>query len=62
MNVGKWDRLIRIVLGFAVLAFLPRTTWALLGLIPLATGVLAYCPLYHLFGWSTARKPTTVSP
>ena len=55
MNVGKWDRIIRVVLGLTILAFLPRTTWALLGLVPLVTGIAAYCPLYHLFGWSTRR-------
>ena len=55
MNVGKWDRIIRVVLGLTILAFLPRTTWALLGLVPLVTGIAAYCPLYHLFGWSTCR-------
>jgi hypothetical protein len=55
-NVGKWDRLIRILAGIAILVFLPQTTWALLGLLPLATGISGYCPLYRIFGWSTDRK------
>jgi hypothetical protein len=58
MNVGKWDRVIRVALGIGILMFLPRTTWALLGLVPLATGMIGYCPLYRLFGWSTARRTT----
>jgi hypothetical protein len=61
MNVSKWDRVIRTLLGLAILAFLPRTTWALLGLIPLATAIAGFCPLYRLFGWSTARSDKTVS-
>ena len=60
MNMGKWDRVIRVLLGIVVLAFLPRTTWALFGLVPLVTGLAGYCPLYALFGWSTIRKPKTV--
>lgn len=57
-NVGKWDRLIRVALGVGVLAFLPRTPWALLGLLPLVTGAIGYCPLYRIFGWSTAPRAT----
>lgn len=59
MNVGKWDRIVRVLLGLAILAFLPRTTWALLGLLPLATGIAGYCLVYRLFGWSTARDDRT---
>jgi hypothetical protein len=39
--------------------FLPYTTWALLGLIPLATGLIGFCALYRLFGWSTLHRPKT---
>lgn len=55
-NVGKWDRLIRVVAGIAILMFLPSTPWALLGLLPLATGAIGYCPLYRALGWSTNRR------
>ena len=60
MNMGTWDRIIRALLGLAILAFLPRTTWALLGLLPLATAIAGFCPLYRLFGWSTIRTRKTV--
>lgn len=56
------DRAIRVALGLVVLTFFfvgPQTPWALLGLIPLATGVLGSCPLYTLFGISTCRTPTS---
>jgi hypothetical protein len=56
-NVGKWDRLIRITAGIAILIILPSTPWALLGLLPLVTGAMGYCPLYRALGWSTVRRP-----
>ena len=58
-NIGSTDRLVRIVLGLGLLLLAfegPRTAWGYLGLLPLATGVLGYCPLYHAFG----RKPQTL--
>jgi hypothetical protein len=33
----------------------PQTLWGYLGLIPLATGTVGYCPLYAALGWSTNR-------
>jgi hypothetical protein len=63
-NEHTVERCARVVLGLAVLtlAFIgPKTPWALLGLVPLATGLLGSCPLYTLFGISTCRRrdPTT---
>lgn len=58
-NVGGIDRVLRIVVGLALIAgfFLnPDATyrWAyLLGIIPLATGLLSTCPLYSILGIST---------
>ena len=54
-NEGLRDRIIRIAAGIIILMFLPRTTWALVGLVPLLTGLAGYCPLYHVLGWSTSR-------
>ncbi len=53
-NVGKLDRWIRIVIGVLVLSLLfllsGGARWlGLIGLIPLLTGILGYCPLYSLF-------------
>lgn len=58
-NVGSVDRILRIVLGLALLAgfFLNADAtyrWAyLVGIVPLATGLMSSCPLYSLFGLST---------
>ena len=52
-NLGGWDRVIRVLLGIAILTFVPRTAWAWLGVLPLATGLFGYCAFYRLFGWST---------
>ena len=55
-NEATLDRAIRVVLGLALLALVfvgPKTMWGLVGLVPLATGLLGSCPLYTLFGIST---------
>ena len=58
-NVGGIDRVLRIVVGLALLAgfFLNADgayRWAyLIGIVPLATGLLSTCPLYSILGLST---------
>jgi len=50
------ERALRIVVGLVLLALVvvgPKTYWGLLGVIPLATGLMGSCPLYTLFGLST---------
>ncbi|MDH4163018.1 MAG: DUF2892 domain-containing protein [Nitrospirota bacterium] len=57
-NVGAAERIARIVLGLVILAFAfvgPKTAWAYLGIIPLATGLIGWCPPYALFGISTCK-------
>ena len=64
INVGGWDRWGRIVLGLAILslAFVgPRSHWAWLGLLPLATGIFRICPAYTACGISTAGKEKETS-
>lgn len=56
LNEGNVDRIIRIVIGLGLLSLVfvgPQTMWGLVGLIPLVTGVLGFCPLYKLLGWDT---------
>lgn len=58
-NVHQVERVIRIVggAGLTSLAFWgPTNQWFLLGLIPLATGLLGWCPPYALLGISTCPK------
>lgn len=55
-NVGKIDRLIRFVVGLAVLSLVfvgPKTLWGLLGLIPLGTALIGWCPPYAMLGINT---------
>jgi hypothetical protein len=60
-NVGMADRLIRIVIGLALIAFalhlgFPDTGWnwvGWIGVIPLLTAVFGVCPVYSLLGLST---------
>jgi hypothetical protein len=57
-NEGSTDRTVRIVVGLALLVGVifiegPLRWIGLVGLVPLATGVLGYCPLYGLFGFDT---------
>lgn len=55
-NVHPIERVGRIVLGIVLLSLVvvgPETLWGLVGLIPLATGLVGSCPLYTLFGFST---------
>jgi Protein of unknown function (DUF2892) len=54
-NVGGLDRAFRFVVGIAVLALglHYRSWWGALGLIPIATAALSWCPAYLPFGTST---------
>ena len=57
-NIGNVDRMIRIVLGLVLLSLVfvgPRTAWGYLGLLPLGTALVGYCPLYGLLRTSTNR-------
>lgn len=58
-NVGSIDRIIRIVVGLALLSLVfigPQTPWGWLGLIPLGTALFSFCPAYTLLGMSTCAK------
>lgn len=58
-NVGGVDKVIRIIIGLVLLALVfvgPKTSWGWIGLVPLATGIFNFCPLYLPFKISTARK------
>ena len=60
-NEGSLDRIIRVILGLIVLSL-----WfvlqgnaqylALIGLIPLITALLGWCPLYSIFGINTCKR------
>ena len=57
-NVGRLDRIVRIAIGLILLSLVvllpgPGRWWGLLGVIPLATASLSFCPLYSLLGISS---------
>ena len=57
-DVGAVERVLRSIAGFAIisLAFVgPRSPWAYLGIIPLVTGLIGWCPPYALLGINTCR-------
>ncbi|HRG95279.1 MAG TPA: DUF2892 domain-containing protein [Polyangiaceae bacterium] len=58
LNEGPIDRVIRVVLGVALLALVfvgPHTWLGWLGVIPLLTGLAGFCPLYRLVGIRTRK-------
>lgn len=60
-NVGRIDQWLRIVLGIALIAWavLGGPGWAWVGVVPLATGLVRFCPLYRLLGIDTCRVRAT---
>jgi len=65
-NVGNLDKVLRIVVGLGLLSLFfildgAAKWWALVGLIPLGTGLVGFCPLYSILGLSTcpAEAPHT---
>lgn len=57
-NVGKYDRIVRIVLGIIVLGagLYNQSYWGLVGLVPLTTAYMSWCPAYVPFHISTRKK------
>lgn len=57
-NVGGFDKMARIAVGtLLILLALTGTigVWGWIGVIPLATGLFSFCPLYPLLGISTCK-------
>ena len=54
-NVGGPDKMLRIVAGIALIAWavFGGPVWAWIGIVPLATGLLGWCPAYTLLGMNT---------
>jgi hypothetical protein len=54
-NVGSIDKIARIVIGIALIvwALAGGPIWAWIGVLPLATGLLGWCPAYALLGIKT---------
>jgi Protein of unknown function (DUF2892) len=55
-NVGGIDRVLRIVLGLALIALTLTGAigvWGWIGLVPIATAAMGFCPLYTVLGFTT---------
>jgi hypothetical protein len=55
-NVGGIDRTLRILIGLALIAGVATNTigmWGYLGVVPLLTGLIGWCPPYAIFGFNT---------
>jgi hypothetical protein len=56
LNVGGIDRIVRIVAGLALIGLTLTGNigvWGWLGVVPLATGAIGWCPPYAIFGFNT---------
>lgn len=58
-NIGITDKIIRLIVGFVLVGLYfwgPQTAWGLIGIIPILTAVVGYCPLYSPLKLSTLKK------
>jgi len=55
-NEGSIDRILRVILGLALISIVfvgPQTPWGWIGVVPLITGLVGICPLYAILGLNT---------
>lgn len=58
INTGCIDRALRVVIGFALITMAATGTvgmWGWIGVVPLLTGLIGFCPLYTIMGTNTCR-------
>jgi len=60
-NMGGVDRVVRIVIGLALLSLLfllegSARWWGLIGVVMIGTGIIGWCPAYLPFGITTCKK------
>ena len=56
VNEGTIDRILRVIVGLALLSLVvigPKSLFGLIGLIPLLTGLIGFCPAYKILGLNT---------
>lgn len=57
-NEGRIDRALRVIVGLVLIALVfvgPQTVWGWIGVVPLVTGLVGFCPLYRLIGVDTCH-------
>lgn len=58
-NIGNTERVIRAIVGIGLISLVfvgPQTVWGWIGVIPLATAIIGWCPPYALLGINTCKK------
>ena len=58
-NVGTVDRILRVIVGIVLISLVfvgPKTAWGWIGVIPLATAFIGFCPAYRLVGIRTTAN------
>lgn len=63
-NIGTADRAVRIVLGLVILGlgWYFKSWWGLVGILPLLTAIIRFCPAYVPFGIDTCRRRHDAPP
>ena len=67
-NVGKADKIVRIIIGLVIiiLGLYFKSWWGAIGLVPLLTALVGWCPLYVPLGIKTSKteaaQPPAVEP
>lgn len=57
-NVGGIDRMLRLIIGIALIAIVfvgPQTPWGWIGVVLVVTALIGWCPPYQLLGISTKK-------
>lgn len=59
-NVGGFDRIFRVIAGLAILGagFMYQSWWGIVGIVPLLTATIGWCPVYLPFGISSCKVET----
>jgi len=59
LNVGNLDRALRVLVGLALIGLAAAGVigaWGYIGVVPLLTGLVAWCPLYRVLGIRTTSR------
>jgi hypothetical protein len=63
-NVGTIDKVIRVIIGTALISLVfvgPQTPWGWIGVVPIVTALVSFCPLYTILGIKTCKVAQTDS-
>lgn len=63
-NIGKIDRSLRIIIGLVLLSLVfigPKSLWGFIGIVPLLTALMSFCPAYSIFGINTCKTKNSPS-